>query len=63
MSNALKAVLTGIILILSGLFIMGMCFMGMCDINAVVQGLTLALFVIGVIISIIGLFFVKEVKK
>lgn len=55
MSRALKAALIGIILILSGLFIMGMC-----DINIVTQGLTLALFVIGVVISIIGLFFVKK---
>ena len=60
MSKALKMVLIGIILILSGLFIMGMCFMGMCDINTVSQGLTLALFVVGVVISIIGLFFVEE---
>ena len=55
MSRALKAALIGIILILSGLFIMGMY-----DINIVTQGLTLALFVIGVVISIIGLFFVKK---
>ena len=60
MNNALKMVLIGIILILSGLFIMGICFMGICDINVVLQGLTLALFVIGVIISIIGLFFCNE---
>lgn len=62
MSKALKMALMGIILILSGLFVMGMCFMGMCDINAGIQGLSLALFVIGVIISIIGLFFIEEGK-
>ena len=57
MSNALKVVLIGIILILSSLF-----FMGICIINngGGPQGLTLALFIIGVIASIIGLFFVKE---
>lgn len=58
MSNALRVVLAGIILILASLF-----FMGICVINAQKggpEGLTLALFVIGFIISIIGLFFVKE---
>ena len=57
MSNSLKVVLTGIILILSSLF-----FMGICIINrgGGPQGLTLALFIIGVIVSGIGLFFVKE---
>lgn len=57
MNNALKVVLIGIILILSSLF-----FMGICIINhgGGPQGLTLALFIIGVITSIIGLFFVKE---
>lgn len=57
MSNALKVVLTGIIIILSSLF-----FMGICIINngGGPQSLTMALFIIGVIVSIIGLFFVKE---
>ena len=58
MNKALKVVLIGIILILSSLF-----FMGICIINSHSggpQGLTLALFIIGVIVSIIGLFFVKE---
>ena len=57
MSNALKVVLTGIILILSSLFFMGVCILNN---GGGPQGLTLALFIIGVIVSIIGLFFVKE---
>ena len=57
MSNALKVVLTGIIIILSSLFFMGVCILNR---GGGPQGLTLALFIIGVIVSIIGLFFVKE---
>ena len=58
MSNALRVVLVGIVLILASLF-----FMGICIINAQKggpQGLTLALFIVGVIVSIIGIFFVEE---
>ena len=58
MSNALRVVLAGIVLILASLF-----FMGICIINAQKggpQGLTLALFIVGVIVSIIGIFFVEE---
>ncbi len=58
MSNALKVVLVGIILILSSLF-----FLGICIINARTggpDGLALGLFVLGLIVSGIGLFFVKD---
>ena len=56
--KAIKIILAGIILILSSLF-----FMGICIINAQKggpQGLTLFLFIVGIIVSIIGLFFVKD---
>lgn len=59
MSNALKIVLIGVILILSSLFFMGICII---DHGGGPQGLTVALFFIGIIVSIIGLFFVKEDK-
>ena len=58
MSKAMRVVLAGIVLILASLFCMGICIL-----NAQKGGpeaLTLALFVIGVIVSIIGLFFVRE---
>lgn len=56
--KAIKVILLGIILILSSLF-----FMGICIINAHKggpQGLTVFLFIAGIIVSIIGLFFVKD---
>ena len=56
MSNALKVVLIGIILILASLFFMGISIFN----NGALQGLTLALFIIGVIVSVIGLFFMGE---
>ena len=58
MSNALRVVLVGIVLILASLF-----FMGICIINAHKggpEGLTLALFIVGVIVCVIGIFFVDE---
>ena len=58
MSKALKVVFIGIILILASLF-----FMGICILNAQTggpQGLTLALFVLGVIVCVIGIFFVDD---
>lgn len=58
MSDALKVVLTGIILILSSLFFMGICILD--SHRGGPQGLTLSLFIIGVIVSVIGLFFIKE---
>ena len=58
MSNALRVTLIGIILILASLF-----FMGICIINVQTgcpEGLALGLFVLGIIVSIAGIFFVKE---
>ena len=55
MSKALKIVLVGIILILSSLFLIGICLWDMCDTTVAIQGITLGLFVMGVITSIIGL--------
>ena len=59
MSDALRVVLIGIVLILASLF-----FMGICILNAhggyYPDGLSLALFVLGVIVSVIGIFFIKE---
>ena len=58
MSNALRVTLIGIVLILASLF-----FMGICIINVQTggpEGLALGLFVLGIIVSIAGIFFVKE---
>lgn len=59
MSIDLKVVLIGIILILSSLFFMGICIIN----DGAFQGLTLALFIVGIIVSIVGLFFCKEKGK
>ena len=59
MSTDLKVVLTGFLLILSSLFFMGICIIN----DGALQGLTLALFIIGIIVSIVGLFFCKEKNK
>ena len=56
MSKALKVVLIGIIFILSSLFFMGICIIN----DGAFQGLTLILFIIGIIISIFGLFIVDK---
>lgn len=56
--NSIKVILAGIVLILASLF-----FMGICILNANKggpEGLTLFLFVAGVIVSLIGIFFVKN---
>lgn len=56
--NSIKVILAGIVLILASLFCMGICI-----INAEQggpQGLTVALFIVGVIITIIGLFFIND---
>lgn len=56
MSKALKAVLTGIIFILSALFFMGLCIIN----DGAFQGVALALFILGIIVSVFGLFVVGE---
>ena len=56
--NSIKVILAGIVLILASLFCMGICI-----INAEQggpQGLTVALFIVGVIITIFGLFFIND---
>lgn len=58
--DSIKVILAGIVLILASLF-----FMGICILNADKggpEGLTLALFISGVMVSLIGLFFVKDEK-
>lgn len=58
--DSIKVILAGIVLILASLF-----FMGICILNADKggpEGLTLALFISGVMVSLIGLFFVKGEK-
>lgn len=57
--KSIKVILAGIVLILSSLF-----FMGICIINRnggfYPDGLALGLFILGIIICVIGLFFVKD---
>lgn len=54
--KSIKVTLAGIVVILASLLFMGICIIS----NGGPQGLTLGLFITGVIVSIIGLFFVKE---
>ena len=64
MTTDLKVVLTGFLLILSSLFFMGISIISdgaFLDGNCV--GIALALFIIGLIVSIIGLFFCSEKKE
>lgn len=54
--KSIKVILAGIVLILSSLF-----FLGISIINSGVSGgLSLLLFILGIIVSIIGLFFVRD---
>ena len=55
MSNALRVTLIGIILILASLFVMGICITSRPT-SSGPEGL----FVLGIIVSIAGVFFVKE---
>ncbi len=58
MSKSLRVTLSGIILILASLFIMGICVIDVQTSGP--EGLAPGLFVLGLIISIAGIFFVKE---
>ena len=58
MNKSLRVALSGIILILASLFIMGICVIDVQTSGP--EGLALGLFVLGLIISIAGIFFVKE---
>ena len=59
MSDALRVVLIGIVLILASLFFMGICILNVHG-GYYPDGLALALFILGVIVSVIGIFFVNE---
>lgn len=50
--ESIKVILAGIVLILSSLFCMGVVFLP--------DGLVLGLFIVGIIICVIGLFFVRD---
>ena len=64
MSTDLKVVLAGIVLILSSIFFMGICiFSNGAFMDGHCVELSLALFVIGLIVSVIGLFFCNEKKE
>ena len=58
MNKSLRVALSGIILILASLFVMGICVIDVQTSGP--EGLALGLFVLGIIISIAGIFFVKE---
>ena len=57
--KSLKVTLGGIILILAGLFFMGICITSRPS-SSGPEGITLFLFVSGIIVSGIGLFFIKD---
>lgn len=50
--KSIKVILGGIVLILSSIFFMGIYF--------IPEGFTLGTFILGIIVCIIGLFFVKD---
>lgn len=55
--DSIKRILAGIVLILSSLFCMGICIINAQQGGP--QGLAVFLFAAGIVVSIIGLFFVK----
>lgn len=59
MSNSLRTVLIGIVLILASLFLMGVCILSRPG-GSGPEGLALALFASGAAVSAAGLFFVKD---
>ena len=56
--KSIKVILAGIILILSSLFCMGICILNSKQGGP--EGLTVILFAAGVVVSVIGLFFVGD---
>ena len=58
MNKSLRVALSGIILILASLFVMGICIIDVQTSGP--EGLALGLFALGIIVSIAGIFFVKE---
>ena len=57
--KSLKVILSGVILLLATLFFMGLCILSR-PYSSGPEGIALALFVLGLIVSSFGLFFVKE---
>lgn len=57
--KGIKVVLGGIILMLASLFFMGMCVLSRPN-SAGPEGIALLLFVLGLVVSGIGLFWIKE---
>lgn len=57
--KSLKVILSGIILILASLFFLGLCILSGPD-SSGPEGIALALFVPGLLVSGFGLFFTKE---
>ena len=55
--KSIKVILSGIILILAGLFFMGLCILNN---GGKYDFISLTLFVVGLIVSGIGLLFIKE---
>ena len=60
MSRALRVTLSGIVLIFASLFVLGICVIDIQTGGPDPDGLALDLFVLGIIVSMIGIFFVKE---
>ena len=56
--KSIKVILAGIILILSSLFCLGICILNSKQGGP--EGLTVILFAAGVVVSVIGLFFVGD---
>lgn len=56
--NSIKTISAGIVLILASLFCMGICIINAKQGKP--QGLTIALFAVGTVVSLIGIFFVKD---
>lgn len=59
--KSIKVILAGIVLILASLFFMGICILNYNHKGGPhPEGLSLGLFIFGIIICVIGLFFVKD---
>ncbi len=56
--NSIKVILAGIVILLASLFFMGICIINVKQGGP--EGFTLFLFCAGVVVSIVGLFFVKD---
>ena len=54
----LNVILCGIVLLLASLFLLGLCILNQAEGGP--EGLALLLFVLGLLVSVVGLFFVPE---